>query len=92
MDAAWPVDELVKLYLSDAAPERFSLDPADIYLEIRGARGAFQINRLPPGAYAFRAALPTGRAARRRARGGRSPATRHSTPAPPSASFSARDW
>jgi Putative DNA-binding domain len=57
MDAAWPVDDLVKLYLSDAAPEQFALDPADVYLEIRGARGAFQINRLSASTHAFRATL-----------------------------------
>ena len=44
----WPVDELIKLRLSGAAPESFAFDPEDVCLEVRGARGDFRINRLAP--------------------------------------------
>ncbi len=58
--APWPVDELVTLFLSDAAPQSFALDAEEIRLEIRGARGAFSINRLDNAAFAFRKALLAG--------------------------------
>src|SRR5262249_1475953 len=32
---AWPIDDLIKQYLSDAAPERFAFEPAEVHLEIR---------------------------------------------------------
>jgi hypothetical protein len=44
--AGWPVDELLKIYLTDNAPSEFRLSPDDVLLEIRGARGEFQVNRL----------------------------------------------
>jgi hypothetical protein len=34
---------------------------ADVWIEIRGARGEFQINRLQPGEFTFRSALQEGR-------------------------------
>ena len=42
----WPIDALIKLYLTDSAPEQFVFEPEPVHLEIRGARGEFQINRL----------------------------------------------
>jgi hypothetical protein len=58
--APWPVDELVKLFLSDDAPERYALQAEEVLLELRGARGAFSIVRLDAGAFAFRQALQRG--------------------------------
>ena len=57
MTAEWPVDDIVKLRLSGDAPETYEFRPAEVRLEIRGARGAFAIDRLEPGVYAFRATL-----------------------------------
>jgi hypothetical protein len=59
--APWPVDDLVKLFLSEAAPERYELAAEDVFIEIRGVRGAFEINRLSPGTFAFRCAIAEGR-------------------------------
>lgn len=56
----WPVDELVKLHLNGDAPERYVLEPEDIWLEIRGARGAFSLDRLEQPAYLFRSAVKDG--------------------------------
>jgi hypothetical protein len=37
--ASWPVDELLKAYLTDLAPDRFDLRQETVYIEVRGARG-----------------------------------------------------
>jgi hypothetical protein len=58
--AAWPIDELIKLYLSAAAPERYAFSAADVRLEIRGARGAFRIERLVQPEFVFRSAIAGG--------------------------------
>lgn len=42
----WPVDELITLYLTDNAPARFELEPVDLWIQIRGDRGEFQLNRV----------------------------------------------
>jgi Putative DNA-binding domain len=55
--AAWPIDDLVRLYLSEAAPAQYTFEPADVYLEICGARGEFRIDRLDPATFAFRRTL-----------------------------------
>ena len=60
LPAPWPVDELLKLFLSEQAPERFVFEPEDIFLEVRGARGAFSVTRLDAGTFAFRQALARG--------------------------------
>jgi hypothetical protein len=54
VQAAWPVDELMKLYLTNTAPDRMAIEQTDLRIEIRGARGEFQINRLAPGEFTFR--------------------------------------
>ncbi len=59
--AEWPVDELIRLHVDGAAPERLAFDPENVWLEVRGARGNFLINRLDPGTHSFRAALAEGR-------------------------------
>jgi hypothetical protein len=61
LQAPWPVDELMQLFLTEKAPDQFQLSPADVRLEIRGARGAFQIGRLDAGALEFRKAIQDGR-------------------------------
>lgn len=46
MHLDWSLDELFAVYLTDHAPEQFSLRREDVWLEIRGCRGALQLNRL----------------------------------------------
>ncbi len=58
--ADWPVDELMQLFLSDTAPDSFTLDQGEVWLELRGSRGTFGLSRLPPGVFAFRSALADG--------------------------------
>ena len=57
LHSAWPVDELMNLYLSDSAPDRYVLEPGDVRLEITGARGEFRFDRLDLAEFAFRQAL-----------------------------------
>jgi hypothetical protein len=59
--ASWPVDELMKTYLAEKVPDVFQLSPGDFRFEIRGSRGAFQINRLDAGEFAFRDGIRSGR-------------------------------
>jgi len=58
--AEWPIDDLIKQYLSDAAPERYAFSAADVQLEIRGARGEFRIERLAEAEFVFRSAVAGG--------------------------------
>lgn len=60
LQAEWPVDELMKLFLTDAAPDRFVLDRTDVWIEVRGARGTFDMHRLDCGQFAFRRAIQEG--------------------------------
>jgi hypothetical protein len=48
LHASWPVDELLKLYLTDSAPDQFAITPVDVWIEVRGSRGEFELNRLDP--------------------------------------------
>lgn len=61
LKASWPVDELLKLYLTDGAPERLEFSPEPVCLEIRGSRGEFSIQRLTEAHFTFRNALCDGR-------------------------------
>ena len=61
VQASWPIDDLMKLYLTDAAPDRLTFEPADVWIEIRGARGEIQINRLDAAEYTFRKTVLEGR-------------------------------
>ncbi|NOT25054.1 MAG: DUF2063 domain-containing protein [Acidobacteria bacterium] len=67
--ADWPIDELMTLYLSDAAPARFVMVDTDVWIEARGARGSLRLSRLTAAEFSFRAAiaggLPLGVAAQR---------------------------
>jgi hypothetical protein len=58
--AGWAVDELIGFYVSESAPESYALRAEPVWLEIRGARGAFRIRRLEEAAYRFRAAIAEG--------------------------------
>jgi hypothetical protein len=57
LHAPWPIDELMKLYLADDAPDSYVLQPGDVWLEVAGARGEFRIDRLDRAEFAFRRAL-----------------------------------
>jgi len=59
--AAWPIDELMNLYLTETAPDHFYLSPADVWLEVRGARGEFQFTRLNAAEFIFRKSVLEGR-------------------------------
>lgn len=61
LQAPWPIDELMQLYLTAKAPDHFHLAAADVRLEIRGARGEFRINRLDAAELEFRVAIQSGR-------------------------------
>jgi hypothetical protein len=58
--AEWPVDDLMKLYLAESAPEYLSFEPAAVWLEIRGARGEFSLTRLARGELLFRQSVREG--------------------------------
>ena len=60
VSASWPIDELLRLHLCDAAPDRYVLEPAGVRLEISGARGEFRFDRLDEAEFAFRKALADG--------------------------------
>jgi hypothetical protein len=40
------LDELIDVYLSNSAPEQFSLRHEDVWLEIKGLRGSLEMHRL----------------------------------------------
>jgi hypothetical protein len=54
LHGSWPVDELMRLFLTDSAPDSLEFKPAEVWIEIRGARGEFRINRLTQGEFTFR--------------------------------------
>jgi hypothetical protein len=57
----WSLDELIGLYLTDTAPDEYTLRLEDVWLEIRGLRGELQMNRLTAEEFACQvAAQPTG--------------------------------
>jgi hypothetical protein len=60
LSMSWPVDELFELYLSETIPERFEISPAEVRLEVRGARGEFHFMRLDPAEATFRKAISEG--------------------------------
>ena len=61
LDAPWPVDDLMRLFMAETAPAEYVFEPGHVWLEIRGARGEFRINRLDAGTFAFRSAISAGR-------------------------------
>ncbi len=60
LHTSWPVDELIKLYLTEMAPEYFEISPSDAWIEVRGARGEFQISRLEAAEFIFRKSILDG--------------------------------
>lgn len=58
--ADWPVDTLLGLRLSKNPPDRLEFEPERVWLELRGARGAFSFTRLDTGSFAFRSSLQQG--------------------------------
>ena len=60
LNASWPVDELMELYLTETAPDRFELSPAKVWIEVRGARGEFHFNRLDAAECIFRKSVSEG--------------------------------
>lgn len=60
LEAPWPIDDLMKLFLTEATPDRYTFEPADVRLQVRGACGAFHIDRLDAGAFAFRRGIIEG--------------------------------
>jgi hypothetical protein len=60
VQARWPVDELMKLYLKETAPAHFDLAPVDAWIEVRGARGQFDIIRLKAADFIFRKSISEG--------------------------------
>ena len=58
--ADWAIDELISLYLSDDSPDHFTLQPGDVWLELRGVRGELTMKRLRHAEFVFRAALAAG--------------------------------
>jgi Putative DNA-binding domain len=61
LHAAWPVDELMKLYLTDTAPSEYRLASEDIWLEVHGARGEFHFRRLDAAEFVFGKAILEGK-------------------------------
>jgi len=57
LHAGWPVDELMRYFLTDTAPDQLEFEPSGVWLEIRGARGEFRINRLEEADFLFRKAI-----------------------------------
>ncbi len=61
LQALWPVDDLMRLYLTNTAPHQLSFAPADVWIEVRGARGEFHISRLDSAEFRFRTGILEGR-------------------------------
>jgi hypothetical protein len=57
----WSLDELIGVYLSDSAPDQFSLRHEDVWLEIGGLRGSLEMHRLEQDDFRRRARSPSGR-------------------------------
>jgi Putative DNA-binding domain len=58
--ARWPVHDLLRRFLTDSAPAVYELHPSETWMEIRGARGDFDINALDPATWTFRRELQGG--------------------------------
>jgi hypothetical protein len=57
----WPLDDLIRFYLSGDAPNQFELRHEPVWLELRGCRGELWLNRLTKDDYAFRLAIAGGK-------------------------------
>jgi hypothetical protein len=50
----WALDELIGFYLADTAPDHYALRQEDVWLRVRGLRGALQMTRLSGEEFASR--------------------------------------
>ena len=50
----------MSLYLADNAPDRFVLQPGDVWIELHGTRGELHMNRLGRAEFAFRTTVAKG--------------------------------
>lgn len=57
LESAWPVDDLVRVRLSEQRPEQLAFAAMPVAIEVRGARGRFALSRLSPAAQCFRTML-----------------------------------
>ena len=55
--SAWPVDDLLRVYVRQNAPDRLEFEPEVVWMEIRGARGDFRVNRLSEADFTFRRSI-----------------------------------
>ena len=55
----WSLDELMGVYLSDTPPDQFPLRNEEVWLEIRGLRGALEMHRLAQDEFLRRASRPS---------------------------------
>jgi putative DNA-binding protein len=60
LQARWPVDELMTLYLTETAPDQFELAASNVRIEVRGARGQFHFSRLDKAEFTFRKSIAGG--------------------------------
>lgn len=58
--SGWPVDMLLRHYLEDTAPDKLHLGSETAYIEVRGSRGRFGVQRLTAAQFTFRHALLRG--------------------------------
>jgi hypothetical protein len=56
----WAIDQLMSLYLTDQAPDRFTLEAGDVWLQLRGCRGELRMTRLARADFVFRVELSAG--------------------------------
>ena len=54
VQASWPIDELMTMFVTESAPDRLALEPADTWIEVRGSRGRVRLNRLSAATFTFR--------------------------------------
>lgn len=57
VEAEWPVDTLISLYLQDATPASWTLTHEPVHVQVRGSRGSLHFSRLSAGDARFRVAL-----------------------------------
>ena len=60
LSANWPIDELMRLFVTNTAPDRLTQSSESVWLEIRGARGDFSFHRLAESDFTFRLSLCQG--------------------------------
>src|SRR5262249_3548969 len=54
VNASWPVDELMQLYLTETVTDQSELSPTNVWIEVQGARGEFRLSRLRHAEWIFR--------------------------------------